>query len=188
MTVKKYRLSKRGKIVVFLLPLFLIIAVFLFLNSFSNQDIPECGEVLNQDPVTPSDTEGKPDKSNDIINIKECMVSLYFQPGETFLTIESKSTLDLFLEMDLLEESKIRIEGNCATLHKRVLNEYESKINEAFALKRAQEVAEYLRQNGISSDRMEVISNGSDYAVNSNRTWAQRRLNRRVDIIFQTAE
>jgi outer membrane protein OmpA-like peptidoglycan-associated protein len=187
MEAKRYRLSKRGKVVVFLFPLFIIIAVFLFSNSFSNQDIPECGEVLNQDPVIPSDKEGASEKTTPI-NIKECTVSLYFEPGETFLTIESQSTLDLFLEIDLAEESKIRIEGNCATLHRRVLTDYERKINETFALRRAQEVAEYLQKEGLSSEHIEVISNGSDYSVNSNRTWAQRRLNRRVDIIFQIAE
>ncbi len=198
MNTKRYRISKKGKIVVFAFILIVFIAIFSHLNSFFNHNFPNIGEVVNQNDKNQdigemhnNDTDDNQYDSNiddnqqDDKNIKEYTLSLYFEPGDTLLNTESQRLLDLFVEMELLEDSKIRIEGNCATLHKTALSDYEREINIAFALKRAKEVVHYLQKKEVPMQRMDVISNGSDNSVNSNKTWSERKLNRRVDIIFQ---
>lgn len=188
MASKRYRLSKKGKIVIFALSLIIFIAIYFHLNSFFNHSPSNTEEIVNQNDNNNQNSQEVQNNTIDDNHIKEYTISLYFEPGETSLNIESQSMLDLFIEMDLIENSKIRIEGNCATLHKTPLNDRERKMNYAFALKRAEQVAQYLKNTGIPMQRMKVISNGSDCPVNSNKTWSERKLNRRVDIIFQMAE
>lgn len=185
MTYKGYRLSKRGKIV-FSLIIILIIAIFFYLlmsklNDNVNADTPDNIQIGNhqQEPITES-----PVNEEKNVSLEEGMLSLYFQPGSALLTIESQSALDMFVQMEnLIKTRTIRIEGNCATL-KKGLSEAEKQANKEFALKRAEAVAEYLHSKGLSNESLEIVSNGSDKSTN-NRSWFDRRLNRRVDIFFQ---
>jgi len=158
------------------------------LNDNVNADTPDNIQTGNhqQEPEEPKEPiTGSPEnvEKKDVI-LEEGMLSLYFQPGSALLTIESQSALDMFVKMEnLIKTRTIRIEGNCATL-KRSLSEAEKQANMEFALKRAEAVAEYLHSKGLSNESLEIVSNGSDKSTN-NRSWFDRRLNRRVDIFFQ---
>lgn len=189
MTYKGYRLSKRGKIVFSIFIILIIIAIFFSilmqnLNESVNLDTPDIPESTNQpqEPVIDS----TPENAEKEITLEDGMLSLYFKPESTLLTLESKNALDEFIKMEnLITTHTIRIEGNCATLYKRKLSEAENQANIEFALKRADTVAEYLYYKGMPSDSLEVISNGSNKPVNNNLSWLNRKLNRRVDIYFQ---
>lgn len=189
MVIKGYKLSKRGKYVIFSFLCVVFIAIFSCVYLIS-QDLPN-NEVV---PISSAEgakniDESNPEQNEDLTEtqtpIEECQLTLYFRPGDTELTLESKSALDLFVKMEeLIEDSTIYIEGNCATTHIKPLNDYQKQLNRAFALKRAETVANYIEEKGIDSSRLEVTSNGSS-KVSDNRTWINRRRNRKVDVIFQ---
>lgn len=186
MKKKGYRLSKRGRYVIYSVVSAFFIAIFSFIFTFINNST----EIINASSSNnnfqkPNDNEK--DNTNITDNLlNEYVLSIYFKPGDTDLTIESISTLDLFVEVAKTQNyNNIRIEGNCATVHTNIISETDRQFNKKLSLERAQEVAKYLKDNGISEDDLTLMGNGSDRAINGNRTPAERKLNRRVDIIIE---
>ena len=178
---KGYRLTKRGKYVAFTLMFVLILTIFSYLSP-----------LLKTGTVEASANNKPPSKGSVVANsttpaafIRGYQLSLYFSPGDSTLTVESKSALGLYLELaKILDNSMIQIEGNCASIHTNLIDDSERQLNINLSLDRAEQVAQYLEKNGISKDRLIIKGNGSDNSVNSNNTYFERKLNRRVDMIF----
>lgn len=207
MVANEYKLSKKGKIVLYILIFLILIAILLTINSILNNEgnqkpssFPVSGgnSLSNTQKSDPDELDIKePDTnelntnellSNDNNNntINQYTLSIYFLPNESTLTIESISALNLFIDIyKENSESNIFIEGNCATKAKKTLSEQERQLNFDFALSRAEEVSKYLIENNILKENITLKSNGSDQSIESNATEAGRMINRRVDITLE---
>ncbi|MDR2337877.1 MAG: OmpA family protein [Deltaproteobacteria bacterium] len=60
--------------------------------------------------------------------------------------------------------------------------------NEDLALRRAENVAQALKDNGIASDRIRVRSYGKGNPIMDNETSAHQAINRRVEIVIENKE
>ncbi|MCG8482160.1 MAG: OmpA family protein [Clostridia bacterium] len=196
MIKKGYRLSKKGKIVLFVFILLIIIAILscvkaLHKNSGNQKpsNIPASDNNASNNQGIEEENTKVPENKDNIVQIDEYNLSLYFSPGKSTLSIESISALDLFI--DIYKEYPnciIQIEGNCATMITKKLSEREKQINIEFARTRAEAVAKYLNQQGVSESDMHIKSNGSNKPLESNVTAAGRKINRRVDIFVEMKE
>ncbi len=104
--------------------------------------------------------------------------SVKFAAGKTALNDEAKAKL-VALADRLKAENKnvyLEIQGHTDSVGA-------ADLNRAVGLKRAEAVRLFLNQNGVALNRMSVISYGEDAPVASNKTRADRALNRRVAIV-----
>ncbi|MGL4227367.1 MAG: OmpA family protein [Tannerellaceae bacterium] len=62
------------------------------------------------------------------------------------------------------------------------------EFNQELSVKRAQAVMKYLATKGVATSRMEAIGKGWNDPVATNKTWAGRALNRRVEIFITVGE
>lgn len=178
---KGYRLTKRGKYVAFSFICVLFLAIF----SCVSMVVKSVGTEVSVKEPQKIQISVQPANNASTYSLPGCQLSLYFDPGDSALTVESKSALGFYAEIaKMFDKSTIQIEGNCASLHMNKISDEERKQNIELSLQRAEKVAEYLRTSGISKDRLIIKGNGSDKAINSNSTFFERKLNRRVDIIF----
>jgi outer membrane protein OmpA-like peptidoglycan-associated protein len=74
-------------------------------------------------------------------------------------------------------DTRVKIEGYTDSVGSA---EYNQQLSE----RRAEAVADALRERGVPSDRYEVRGLGKDYPVASNQTQEGRQQNRRVEIVF----
>lgn len=104
--------------------------------------------------------------------------SVSFQPGSVSFTEGSTRSLDqLVTLMQSTPMSRIRIEGHTD-------NTGPESVNLRLSRERAQAVANYLVNNGISADRLIAKGYGSSQPVESNLTDAGRSRNRRIEISY----
>jgi outer membrane protein OmpA-like peptidoglycan-associated protein len=112
-------------------------------------------------------------------------ISIQFDPNTLTIKKEYFNLLETFIKLvKTLNKYNIRIEGNCATLNPNEKNINESEVNQRMSLVRAQNVANYLEENGIDIEKITVTGNGSTKPLGDNRTEKGREQNRRVDIIL----
>lgn len=62
------------------------------------------------------------------------------------------------------------------------------EFNQELSVKRAQAVMKYLATKGVATSRMEAIGKGWNDPVATNKTWAGRALNRRVEIYITVGQ
>jgi outer membrane protein OmpA-like peptidoglycan-associated protein len=100
-----------------------------------------------------------------------------FEIGKAELNPSSYYELDKIVEvMKEHPDSRWRIEGHTD-------NTGSAKKNKQLSLERANAVAFYFINNGISRSRLEVLGLGKDYPVADNKTAEGKALNRRVVIL-----
>jgi len=104
-----------------------------------------------------------------------------FSTGRSDLKAGSVENLDrLVTFLGQEQDRNVRIEGHTDNRGGRALNQ-------ALSLARADSVASYLTERGISSSRVTSIGEGFDTPVADNGTEAGRQANRRVEVIIQDA-
>lgn len=195
MIKKGYRLSTKGKIVLFVFILFIIIAIISCVKALHNNtgdlkpsDIPASHIDTNtsDNQRIEDEKEKVPKNQKNDLKVENYNLSLYFSPGKSALTVESISALDLFIDIyKEYPDCTIQIEGNCATMITKKLSEGENNQNIIFARTRADAVAKYLMDQGIPEANMLIVSHGSEKPIKSNETAQGRKYNRRVDIIVK---
>lgn len=98
----------------------------------------------------------------------------------------ASAELNKFIEIaKVLDGAIIEIAGNTdPNPNSDPLDEYNKKLS----LQRAEAVKNYFIMNGISSDRIVVIGNGSSNPIVENDTEEHRAMNRRTDVSFKIIE
>ncbi len=144
-------------------------------DSEDESEISEEMTDLNESDTDPLDEE----KAQMLYNAK---TSVYFDPDKYDLKDEYKLVMNVFINIaDQYPQEKIRIEGN--------INGYpkfnDSKFGEELSQIRADQVAQYFMNKGISKERLTVVSNGSSKPLNKSDTPQELMLNRRTDIYFE---
>mgnify|MGYP001158327157 FL=1 len=110
--------------------------------------------------------------------LKAVEPSIYFDYDKFVIKDSYQRTVSAFAEyLRTHPESRVRIEGNC---DERGTIEY----NLALGQKRAEAVSAALQVVGISSDRIETISNGEEMPRNKMKSEAGYSANRRADLIL----
>lgn len=104
--------------------------------------------------------------------------ALYFEKGSFALNSESSSTLDSIISILKVEENnqEIAIIGHTDS-------DASEDYNDELALERAHAVKDYLSKHEIHN-RFHLLSKGEFSPVNDNLNEAQKRLNRRVDLVL----
>ena len=181
----KYRLTKKGKVVVVTFCTFIVFCFSLGI-FFSNKDAnkyydykPPSSEdqQLTSKPIPPpiSVDEEEP--------LEKLKLSVYFEANMISYDAKQNDALNIFSEAALKYKTvQIQIEGNCATLFPS--NNKQKPINYNLSKLRAQAIANYLKSRGINEERFIIVANGSDKPLQDNSSPKGRKFNRRVDIFF----
>ncbi len=107
--------------------------------------------------------------------------SMRFPSGRSELPPESLALLAKVKDVaQSLNPSGITVEGHTDSTGKANLNK---KLSE----KRAETVATYLRENGLSQDKIEAVGYGFEKPIASNKSSEGRSQNRRVDVVITPA-
>lgn len=200
--MRGYRLTKLGKVVLFsLLFLFILSTAYTVkaiiykldnnngMDSASNTD----GQITQSnlsviDKVTiPYSNKISIATDMYISRLKGTKLTIYFESDDASIADQYYDELDMFANIaDILEDFKIEIAGNCATVYTNVDDNRTNIISYNLSLSRAESVSSYLKKKGIKTDRIITIGNGSNNPVNSNHTEEERKYNRRVEISFKS--
>lgn len=202
--MKRYRLTRLGKIVVFSFSALLILLSLSIYNMMikdvdaiadqdARTDLTENGITDNKPEVPKPNTAGElivyaagqpPVNPENLETVKKLRPVIFFQPDSKVLKSEYNELLDMFAQISAVaSDYKIKVEGNCATLYKNPNKELEQYYN-SLSIDRAAEVAEVLKKKGIAPDRIIAVGNGATKPAKSNDTPDGRAYNRRVDIYF----
>jgi outer membrane protein OmpA-like peptidoglycan-associated protein len=181
----KYKLTKRGKIVIVMLCAFIVLFISLG-GSFNNNSAPkyyDYSKPSNDDQKQAVIPEPPPIKTEDEDLWEKLKVAVYFEANMTNLDKQYYEALSMFSDTALQHDSiKIQVEGNCATLFPS--NQKQKSVNYNLSLLRAQAIVNYMKSKGISQERLIIVANGSDKPLNDNASPEDRKLNRRVDVFF----
>ncbi len=179
----KYKLTNKGKLVVVLFCSIIVLLVILGVAHI--MDNPTRDDRVGSN-VGQKQTNNQPQPEYQTpIQPPELKVTVYFDPDASSVNDKYYPDLDAFIETALqYKDINIQIEGNCATLFADYKSEAHKLANYNLSLLRGQRIANYLITKGVNSDRIVVISNGSDKPFKDNGTPEGRKINRRVDIFF----
>ncbi len=130
-------------------------------------------------PEVPQGKDGK-DGCPAVVKVEETIKTIVlrgvnFHTGSARLTDESFSVLDNVVAQ--LKDTKVKIEVSGHTDDRG-----SAALNQRLSQERAQSVADYFVQKGISPERLRVIGYGPARPVGSNRTAEGRAMNRRVEL------
>ena len=116
---------------------------------------------------------------------EDLRVTVFFEPDMVSYDPKYEKALNMFSEAARQHKDiQIQIEGNCATLFSNNVNKQHKEINYNLSLRRAQAIADYLKDKGVSAERLLIVGNGSDKHLKENASIEGRKLNRRVDVFF----
>ncbi|MDF2520249.1 MAG: outer membrane protein OmpA/peptidoglycan-associated protein [Clostridia bacterium] len=193
----KYRLTKKGKIVTVWLCSFIILSVTLGVslskvssmsNGYNSADSAKSDILSKPQPVPEPVVPAEPQKEQSEISaeqLEKLKFSIFFNADAASVETNSYSDLEALTKAALqYENANIQIEGNCATIYGKNQSKAQRTANYNLSLKRAQAVAEHLKDKGINPDRLIVTANGSDKPLKDNDNPAGRVFNRRVDVFF----
>lgn len=182
----KYRLTKKGKIVIVIFCTFTMLCIFLgasyednYANKYYDSSKSNEGSQYTKMPA-PEPPQKSENKEEPWETLK---AAVFFEANRT--GIDKKNIEDLNKLIDIAKKYdgiKIQVEGNCATLFPN--DSKQESVNYNISLLRAQSVANYLIDKGISNERIIVVGNGSEKPLKDNSTVDGRKYNRRVDIFF----
>jgi outer membrane protein OmpA-like peptidoglycan-associated protein len=182
----KYRLTKKGKVVIVTFCTFIIFCISLGI-FFNNKDAANYYNYSKPNIETPqlaSKPEPPPISVEEEESWEKLKVTIYFKADMTSFDTEYSEALNLFLEAALQHNTvEIQVEGNSATQFP--LSQKHKAINYNLSMLRAQSIANYLKSKGIDSERLIVVANGSDKPLKDNSSPEGRKFNRRVDVFFK---
>lgn len=181
----KYRLTKKGKIVVVTFCTFIVLCFSLgsvFNNKDANNyyDYSRPNNDNQQQASKPNPPPVKIDREEPWEKLK---VTVYFEANMASFNADYHDSLNIFTEeAKKHDDVKIQVEGNCATQFPE--SKKQKSINYNLSMLRAQAIVNYLKNNGINDERFIVVGNGSDKPLKDNSTPEGRKFNRRVDVFF----
>lgn len=203
--MKRYRLTRLGKIVVFSFAALLILVSLtvynLLVSDVGTLASPDTQKTLPESGVSETKPgEGEPNTTSNLIvyaadqlpvnpnNCEEVMklkASIFFQPDSKVLESEYGELLNMFAQVAsvVAVDYKIKVEGNCATVYQNPKQELEQYYG-GLSMSRAAKVADILKEKGVAVERIIAVGNGSTKPGKSNNTPEGRAYNRRVDIYF----
>lgn len=183
----KYRLTKKGKIVVVTLCTFIVFC-FSFGIFFSNKDATNYYNYSkpaseNQQLVSKPKPEPPPISVDEEEPLEKLKLAVYFEANMISYDAKQNDALNIFSEAALKYKNvQIQIEGNCATLFPSSIKH--KPINYNLSKLRAQAIANYLLDRGVNAERLIIVANGADKPLQDNSSPKGRKFNRRVDIFF----
>jgi outer membrane protein OmpA-like peptidoglycan-associated protein len=181
----KYRLTKKGKIVVVTFCTFIVFCISYGI-FFSNKDATsyyDYSNPTNGNQQLTSNPEPPPISVDEEEPLDKFKLVVYFEPNMVTFDAKQNDALNGFLEAALkYKTAQIQIEGNCATLFPS--NSKQNPINYNLSLLRAQTIANYLVAKGVNAERLIIVANGSDKPLQDNSSPKSRKFNRRVDVFF----
>ncbi|MDF2891205.1 MAG: hypothetical protein K0R80_1572 [Clostridia bacterium] len=181
----KYRLTKKGKVVIVTFCTFIIFCISLGI-FFNNKDANyyNYSKPNIETPQLASKPEPPPISVEEEESWEKLKVTIYFKADMTSFDTEYSEALNLFLEAALQHDTvEIQVEGNSATQFP--LSQKHKAINYNLSMLRAQSIANYLKSKGIDSKRLIIVANGSDKPLKDNSSPEGRKFNRRVDVFFK---
>lgn len=181
----KYRLTKKGKIVVVAFCTFIIFCFCLGI-FFSNKDATKYYDYSapnSENQQLAAKPEPPPISVDEEEPLEKHKLSIYFEANMTSYDTKQNDALNIFSEAALkYKTTQIQIEGNCATLFPSSKNQ--KPINYNLSKLRAQTIADYLKSKGVNEERFIIVANGSDKPLQDNSSPKGLKFNRRVDIFF----
>lgn len=212
--MSKYKVTNKGKIAIAVL-LIVVIVAFAALLTGGNKNVNsvedtestkktvdvvieeplESEEEILTGPVVEASSEivtgGSVDQEEDLSDIdqvemdrneKISKIVVYFSPDSAIIDEEFETELLEFVGESLLfKDNNIVVEGNINGYPYFKDSTFGSKLSE----KRAQMVLNYLIENGIEENRIELISNGSSKPLEKEGDIEKLFMNRRVDVYFE---
>lgn len=181
----KYRLTKKGKIVVVTFCTFIVFC-FSFGIFFSNKDATNYygySKPNSENQQLVSKPEPPPISVDEEEPLEKLKLAVYFEANMISYDAKQNDALNIFSEAALKYKTvQIQIEGNCATLFPS--SNKHKPINYNLSKLRAQAIANYLKAKGVNAERLIIVANGSDKPLQDNSSPKGRKFNRRVDIFF----
>lgn len=212
--MSKYKVTNKGKIAIAIV-LLIIIAVIAALITGGNKDMNSVedtestkktvdvvieepkdveesvvtgpslespAEIVSEAAVELEEEYGEIDQVKMDRNEKISKIVVYFSPDSAIIDKEFETELLEFIgEALLFKDNRIVVEGN--------INGYPYFNDSSFGIKlsekRAQMVKEYLMENGVESERIVLISNGSNKPIEKDGDIEKLFMNRRVDVYFE---
>lgn len=194
---QEFRLTTFGKILAASFAVLLITCCVLILNDLSaGKPSPQSNSELNKNgvqsqtstapvdskPVMPGITAADTPSDKFLESLRNMNMTIYFYPNSAEIKKESYQTLNALVALsNTSEDLTIQIEGNTA----KILNAQDSKFDDELSLKRAQAVAKYMTEKGITASWLKLATNGTSKPADSNDSEEGRRLNRRADVFFK---
>ena len=181
----KYRLTIKGKIAVVTLCTFIISCFFIgiLFNNKDNTDDYDYSNPNSENQQLTTKPEPPPISVEEEEPLEKIKLAIYFEANMITYDTKQNEALNMFSEAALkYKDSKIQIEGNCATLFPSSKNQ--KPINYNLSKLRAQAIASYLKSRGINEERFIIVANGSDKPLQDNSSPKGLKFNRRVDVFF----
>lgn len=198
--MRGYRLTTLGKVVLFSLLFLFTLSTAYTVKAFKYKKGNNSLDITsnNTAPITQTNQirvikEIDVTYANKIIispeiyinKLKNTKLTIYFEADDDLIKEQYYDALDMIANIaDILKDSSIKIEGNCATAHENTIDNRNNVISYNLSLSRAKSVSNYLKEKGMEPNRIIVIGNGSNKPVKPNTSEEERMYNRRVEISF----
>ncbi len=181
----KYRLTKKGKLVVVTFCTFIVLftSLGIFFSNKVTASYYDYSKPNNENQQLASKPEPPLISVEEEEPLDKFKVTVYFEANKTSFGAEYYEVLNIFSEAALQRSAvEIHIEGNSATQFPS--SEKHRSINYNLSMLRAQSIADYLKAKGVDTKRFIIVANGSDKPLKDNSSPEGRKFNRRVDIFF----
>ena len=157
-----------------------LLLISLFIFSFSGKQIPSKKisrhEIDSLQKIITRLFKSQPAEDKDKNNTPAYSLDkIYFEPNQTALLDSSKEQLDELVNfLNQFPDVEIMIKGYADSTGS-------VELNQVLSEHRAQSVARYLINHGVSADRISSMGFGKDNPIGNNNTPEGRRMNRRVE-------
>lgn len=205
--MKKYRVTKKGKIVFGVIAILFLLSFYYLLNGNEkqiNNDLEnnssdvievETDKVEKIDPsMETADESEDSQKENDenllptysedqIKQLQDTCFSVFYEPNEFYVPKEYLDELVEFLKVATeYSDEYIIVEGNVNLSGEKKYTDWEKGRDTGYD--RALVIKNYFIDNGISEDRITIINNGTEKPLNIDLSNESLKLNRRSDVFF----
>lgn len=197
----KYRLTLKGKFVVFSL-IYILFLIIVFIaaeryfeanNKTSYTEKPkstsiskDSGTGITDSPVIDPLTHKAGSLAKSFSGKK---ITICFKYNHSDIPEQYLDTLNFIADSVRYDKNVLlKIEGNCSTKNTITSDPSKDEVNYKLSVKRASAVHDYLISKGIDSKRIIITGNGTSKPIKSNSTADGRILNRNSIIYFKIAE
>lgn len=205
--MKKYRVTKKGKIVFGVIAILFLLSFYYLLNGNEkqiNNDLEnnssdvievETDKVDKNDPSMETANEFEDSqKENDenllptysedqIKQLQDTCFSVFYEPNEFYVPKEYLDELVEFLKVATeYSDEYIIVEGNVNLSGEKKYTDWEKGRDTGYD--RALVIKNYFIDNGISEDKITIINNGTEKPLNIDLSNESLKLNRRSDVFF----
>ncbi|BDS15272.1 DUF5723 family protein [Aureispira anguillae] len=148
---------------------------------------PEPEPIVEPEPVSEPEPVVEPTPKPNYYDVKEDEKAIketraYFQSGSAWISSADRSKLDQ-LAQKINSDSTFH-----AIIHGHTDNVGNPESNKKLAAKRAMVVKKYLVEQGVDSERLQIIAEGADNPIAKNDTEEGREKNRRVEVLLLKKE